>query len=90
MTELAKPRRKKYADYLTVTLDVDAKWVTDGFVRDRRICLYGVGVALTQAGRKLSLDPIIPCAGPLCDLVRKYPKAQAFKFDRKKRKWRLT
>jgi hypothetical protein len=85
-----KIQRKRYADYLTAILDVDAKWVTDSFTRDRRICLYGISIAITQEGEKASIDPVIPCAGPLADLVRKHPKAVSFKFDRKRRKWRLT
>jgi hypothetical protein len=83
-------KRKRYADYMRAIVDADAKWVTDSFARDRRICLYGIGIALTQEGSKVSIDPVIPCAGPLAALVRKHPKARTFAFDRKKRTWRLS
>jgi hypothetical protein len=81
---------KPMMDYLTVIVDADAKWVTDCFAKNRRLAFYGVQVAITQEGKKLTLDPVIPCAGPLADLVQKYPKASRFKFDRKKRKWKVV
>lgn len=81
---------KKYKDYLTVVLDVDAKWVTDSLVKDRRVALYGVNIAISQLGNKLTIDPVIPCIGPLIRLVQKRAGKTQFRFDRKNRKWGVT
>jgi hypothetical protein len=35
-------KRKRYADYMRAIVDADAKWVTDSFARDRRICLWQI------------------------------------------------
>ena len=82
----------KYADYTEAIIEpVASKWVTNGFVRDRRIALYGIDVAIAQnLSGKLELNPVIPCAGPLAVLVKKHPKETAFKFNRKTRKWRVA
>lgn len=84
-------KRQFYKDYLTAIVSTQSvKWVTDGFTKDRRIALYGLDLAIDQEGAKVSLSPVIPCCGPLADLVRKHPKATDFRFDRNKRKWKLA
>jgi hypothetical protein len=84
-------KRKKYADYIEALVETEnVKWVTDSFCRDRRIALYGIGLAITQElSGKVNIDPVIPCAGPLGRLMQKHTTATAFKFDRSRRKWKV-
>jgi hypothetical protein len=76
-------------DYLEVSVHSGAKWVTSNFARGRRLAFYGIGVAFSCHGAKIEMCPEIPCAGPLGDLVRKHKTATSFKFDPKKRKWKV-
>jgi hypothetical protein len=83
------PQRKKYADYIqAIVSPTNAKWVTDNFVKDRRIALYGIDICISvELSGEVELSPVIPCAGPLSRLVQRHPSDTAFRFDRKNRRW---
>ena len=84
-------KRKKYGDYLTCTvMDARSKWVTDFIVRDRRICLRGIPVAISQNGKSCHLDPVIPALSSLIKLLTKHPLWADMTWSEKTRKWRPT
>lgn len=84
-------KRKSYTDYLTATISgAITKWVTDSLVRDRRIVLYGIDVAIVQVGHKVEASPVIPCAGPLMDVINANPEHSMFSFNRKSKKWKVN
>lgn len=88
MGEATRKTGKFYPDYISAVISADVKWVTDSFAKDRRIALYGIDVALSQEGSELSIDPVIPCMGQLCKLVKKYASCSVFRFDKVKQVWR--
>lgn len=82
-------RRKKYPDYLMCVIkDERSKWVTDSLVRNRRIALYGIDVAISAHGDKVEVGPSIPALSPLMKLIVKNPAHSSFQF--KNGKWRTV
>ena len=68
-------KRERQPDVMKGELRINnACWITDCFVKGRRITLRNLGLMLYQEGNKISIDPII------------YNMAQALRLLRKRKK----
>ena len=78
--------RRKYKDYLEAYLVTpkSVKYVTDLIIKDRRVCLRGIDICICAEGSKVSVDPVIPCVGPLLQLLKANPKLDDITFKGKK------
>lgn len=67
-------------------------YISDNFIRGRRIALRGIGVAVSFASDhgRVSLSPVIPCVGPALRLLQQHPKLNDITFNREKQRWEPT
>lgn len=74
----------KMRDYFEWCSSGASKFVTSSFIKGRRIAFYGIGMAMTQYGKKLEMNPVFPCMGPLMKLVKANPKCNAYRWSGKR------
>jgi len=88
MAKTKTTKRKHYPDAIEAYLQPKhSKWITDCLIRGRRIALYGIEVCISQDGGKFTVSPVIPCAGPLHELIKANANATAFSWNGKK--WKM-